>query len=505
MKENNSVNNLRLTDNHYRKVVEKFSHAIIIHTYQGTILDANQNARKLITKINKGSENLLDFFDSYFRQKAYDKFAELEPEESVRFETKISVENYLYDYEITSVVIDEEQKILISVFADISERKKTEQLVIRSERLSAVGTFAGGIAHEFNNIHTGIIGYLNLLLDHETFSNSVREKLEYALKGSLRAAQVTKRLLAFTVKKDVNKTACTLSDIVDHALEFVRGEYESEGVELVINHKSKVNLLLDKEQMVQAILNLMINAHHATLGKAKRVIEVISGIEGKRAYVKVTDNGCGIPEDELSKVFTPFFTRKGEHALSDNPMSAIKGLGLSICQTIVDSHGGEITLKSEENMGSEFYIYLPLHHGSSKIPVYRELPEVKSIEGTKVLVLDDEEMLLNLISHILGIEGCLVTAVDSGKKALEILQKTEFDIVLIDLQMPAMSGVEFMREMDKLDLDYKPIRIVITGKITTENFENYQDMDVFATIAKPFDMNDIYSYIAKALAVKEIS
>ncbi len=387
---------------------------------------------------------------------------------------------------------------------DEADYKVIEQAIIRAERIAAVSTFAGGIAHEFNNIHTSIIGFLSIVLDNETLNTSVKEKLEYALASSYRAAEVTKRLLAFTVNKKAERTSIQIKDIVEDALNLVKNKYESEGINFQVNHKTRASLFVDKEQLTQVVLNMLINSHHATAGKGKKNIAITTGIENNTAYIKIKDNGCGIPKNEISKVFTPFFTKKGEHADFDAPMAKAKGvgLGLSICQTIVDNHGGEIKVSSTYGEETEFTLLFPIdEHRSTKYisGIYKKLDK---IIGTKVLILDDEELILNLVSHILGREGCLVTAIDSGAEALELLKKVDFDIALIDLQMPKMNGIKFMQELDKLKLKNSPIKIVLTGEVTDENSEEIDELDVFTTIRKPFKVATIYRTIAKAITKK---
>ncbi|MHC4872012.1 MAG: hybrid sensor histidine kinase/response regulator [Planctomycetota bacterium] len=490
-----------LNEQHWKNCFENSAAPAVIHKSSGEIIAVNCMAREFNSEISE-KRNLYDFCEEDISGQIKENSDS--PEHERQFKTRLFTETSSREVKFFCSVIDSKNDILLSIFAGVEEEKSIEQDLIRSERLAAVSTFATGIAHEFNNIHTSITGFLHLVLDNETLTDSVREKLEYALISSNRAAEVTRRLVAFTSRdnSELERKEIVLQDVINYAIDMVKAEYEEGEVDFKINIGATVNLLAYKEQMIQAVSGLLVNACHATLGRKERIVEVSTGIKMGRAFIKVVDNGCGIPGDEITRIFTPFFTRKGEHAEGDAPMSRVKGvgLGLSICQTIVENHNGEIKVKSEDGKSSDFTIYIPIEASVPQALQDEDQYEISSIEGIKVLVLDDEEMILNIVSQILGYEKCLVTAADNGRLALEMLQKTDFDIVLVDLQMPGMSGVEFMKEMDKMNLKNPPAKIVFTGKVTQQYRREFEDLDVSTTLHKPFGWENLYSAIVKALA-----
>lgn len=375
-----------------------------------------------------------------------------------------------------------------------------EQAMMHAERMAAVGTIASGVAHEFNNIHAIIMGYLELALTDAALSEATRQQLGYIYEATERAVEVTRSLLTFSQKREMNRERASFSALVEDVLRIVSDEYQSEGVVIERRLHEPLDVLVDRQQMSQAIMHLVINARHAMLGRPEKRLTVETCVDGVRACLHVIDTGCGIPAADRNRVFLPFVSTKGEHAEGDTPQSRIKGtgLGLSVCQTVVQAHGGEIGVDSEVGKGTTFTLWLPLHTRTA-FSATAEMEAVSLHQGARVYVLDDEPRIREVLRDGLSNLGYLVEAGDDGAQALERLAAEGFDVVLVDLQMPKMSGVDFLRALQEMPATERPVPLVITGKFTNANTEGYAHLGVFDTLQKPCSLETMVERIGAAL------
>ncbi len=386
---------------------------------------------------------------------------------------------------------------------EIGSRQQIEAALIRAERLAAVGELAGGVAHEFNNINTSVLGFSELLLGDGQHSAETRDCLLRIRKAALRAKSITSSLLTFAGKGVSDFALANLALVLRESLALVSRDLETNGIEVRTELDTSITLPLDPSQIGQVALNLLLNAQHALLDRSEKRIEVRSWSEAEHACFSVTDTGCGIPEEHLGKIFSPFFSTKGEHSLGDSSQAAVRGtgLGLSVSQTIIDNHGGRILVESQPGRGSTFTVRLPLKRAESIIrrappgpAVTRELP------GGRIMVLDDEEETRDLLQIYLRRHGFEVYCQDEGERALELASEKAFDLVLVDLQMPRMTGLEFIRRLQKLTPEAAPQFLVITGKPLPSETEELQALGVPDIVFKPFSLDEIMRRIVALLA-----
>ena len=243
----------------------------------------------------------------------------------------------------------------------IRKQESLQEQLIRSDRLAAVGTMVGGVAHEFNNINVTVMGFSQLALSREDLEEDVRGHLNRINRAARRAQSITQDLLDF-VRRDKGIIARgNLAAAAGEALGLVREQFRKEGIVIGERIESLPDSTMNREQIVQVVLNILTNARHAMCEREERALTVETGVKGSQVFARVTDTGCGIPEERLSQIFTPFYSTKGEYA-GDNVMSRFKGygLGLSVCHTIVSNHDGDISVVSREGEGTTFTISLPL-------------------------------------------------------------------------------------------------------------------------------------------------
>ncbi len=380
------------------------------------------------------------------------------------------------------------------------ERAKAEEALVRAQQLAAVGTLAAGIAHEFNNIHTSVIGYLQLSLNCN-IDNEAREYIKRVLGAAKRATGITKNLLAFTRSGIIGKKNSNLNDIINETLSIVSRELNSEGIIVKLElDKNLPEINCDTGQIGQIIMNLLINARHAVYGREEKVVIVKSGQTKDYLFISVKDSGLGIPNDEKEKIFLPFFSTKGEYAKKDSITSDIKGtgLGLSVCNTIAHNHNGRIEFESEIEKGSTFTLFLArTEKEDAEAPVDSNLAQ--DLTG-RILILDDDKDIQLLLATLLRSKGHDIFSTDDGLDAIAEHQKNPFDIALVDLQMPKLNGIEFVKKMEMLK-SKPPEIIIITGKSTMFNVEEIKECkSITKIIKKPFDIYNIADSISIILS-----
>lgn len=282
---------------------------------------------------------------------------------------------------------DGRPKRILGTHTDITEQVVREQALIRSERLAAVGTLSGGVAHEFNNINTGVLGFVGIALERKELTPDVRKILERVRDSALRAKDLTANLLDFAGKRSMGARDADLGEVVVKTIELVEQQFDHEGTVLDVAIAPVPRLKFDPTQIGQVILNLLINARHALIDSPLKRIWVRMGVEESTVWVTVRDSGSGIKPELLSQIFSPFFSTKGEFAKDSQSKVKGTGLGLSVSTTIAENHGGSLNVENHPNGGAEFKLVLPLNSAAA-------------LRG-RALIVHDSEAVSALIAHAL--------------------------------------------------------------------------------------------------------
>jgi PAS domain S-box-containing protein len=385
------------------------------------------------------------------------------------------------------------------IVRDITERKKIEEELRKIERLESLGVLAGGIAHDFNNLLTGILGNLSLVQMEK--GEKFLGILEEAKQASIQAKNLTQQLLTFSKGGEPIKGKFSIDNIIRDSAKFtlhgsnVRCEFD------FANDLWKVEV--DKGQMSQVIDNLVINANQAMPEGGKIHIKAENTILEKEnllhlkegRYIKITlrDEGIGVPEKYLSKIFDPYFSTKQEGS----------GLGLATVYSIIQKHEGYITVESKIGRGTTFFIYLPATE--EKISEKEEKKRAKRTlagEG-RILIMDDEKIVRRAVGGMLSRLGYTVEYAEKGEGALSKYKEAKnsgklFDAVILDLTVPGgMGGKKTIEKLIKIDPDVKAI--VSSGYSTDPIMANYEKHGFKAVVAKPFDLKELNEAIKKVL------
>jgi signal transduction histidine kinase len=327
------------------------------------------------------------------------------------------------------------------------EHDRLEEQLRQSQKMEAIGLLAGGVAHDFNNILSVIMGYGDLLA-RGTPDGKMHDNAIQLLKASERAAELTRGLLAFSRKQTFNLERIDINQLATENCKFLK-RIIGEDIELVTEfHPKPLFLSIDKSQIQQVLMNLATNARDAMLLGGKLTIRITSeklddsfisghgfGTPGDYARIQVSDTGAGMDNETVQRIFEPFFTTK-ENAKGT-------GLGLSIIHGIITQHNGIVSCRSEQGRGTVFTIYLPLCPESEQSSVILAEIDRNSPFGTETILLaDDDEMLMEINSHHLESSGYRVYQAFDGAEAVEIFRNhaDEIDLVILDAIMPKMTG-----------------------------------------------------------------
>jgi signal transduction histidine kinase/CheY-like chemotaxis protein len=346
---------------------------------------------------------------------------------------------------------------VVGAALEITESKRLEAELIQSQKMESIGRLAGGIAHDFNNLLTSILGYAELAAVRMENGPVPREELEAIKAAGLRAADLTRQLLAFSRKQLLHPRVLSLNAVVEEFAPILRrtiGEHIDLRVAL---EPSLGRVRADRGQVEQTLMNLVVNARDAMPGGGTLTVETANvtvnevqarlrpGLKpGSYSGIRVADTGTGMDVHTLSRLFEPFFTTK--------ELGRGTGLGLSTVYGIVKQSGGYIGVESALGKGSTFEVLLPRVSAELEAEASDALPAQESRGSETVLVVEDEESLLELAVSVLRGSGYVVLAARDGAQALEVCQRYAgpIDLLLTDVVMPRMGGAELARKVGGL-------------------------------------------------------
>jgi two-component system cell cycle sensor histidine kinase/response regulator CckA len=391
----------------------------------------------------------------------------------------------------------------VILLRDISERKNLEEELLRAKTLESVGILAGGIAHDFNNILMAMTGQISLAKRLVQREDKVYERLSSAETASVRAKDLAQQLLTFSKGGEPVKRIVHIADTLKASVQF-----SLMGTKITCSYEIDNDLLpaeVDEEQLRSVIHNLATNAREAMPEGGEIFVTArnvdVEGLEGGRLapgkYVRttITDTGSGIRQEDLPRIFTPYFTTKGAGTKKG------MGLGLAICHSIVRKHGGHITVSSPPGEGATFDIFLP----AAKEGVKRAGESKMKSKGEKlrVLLMDDEEMVRNITAEMLEELGCRVTETTDGREALETYRAHQargetFDLVILDLTVPkGLGGKEVMPQF--LDLDANARVVISSGYADDPVMSRYEDYGFSDVVRKPYNIEELHAVLTRVL------
>ncbi|GBD39890.1 Sensor kinase CckA [bacterium HR37] len=414
------------------------------------------------------------FYTSKHEIKYGDKFLEVNLSPLVDFES----------HEIFGVV---------AVVEDITDKKKLEAQLIQSAKMSAVGQLAAGIAHEFSNILSAVLGYTGLAMSRNDLEQ-IKKDLKVVEKASNRAVDILKKLLSFSKRGEENFQLALIDEVIEDALALVEHTFEKEGIRIVRHYGRIPPIRMNPGEIQQVILNLAINSKHAM--PEGGVIAINVELEGDYVKIDFSDTGVGIPKENLPRIFEPFFTTKG------NSGEKGVGLGLSMVYAIIERHDGKISVSSEVGKGTTFTIMLPNIQRLSDTERERSERSLvgKRVQTTRkgnILVVDSEQVICEVIREFLSQAGHNVLIASTNESAIELIKNNHFDIVFLNLGRPERDWLEVIREIKNISPDSAVV--ILSGRSEDGIVDRVMSEGIFSFINKPFTLPQIQDTVARIL------
>jgi len=385
-------------------------------------------------------------------------------------------------FSVTTSWIQETGQIS-ACFEDVTEKRALENMMVRQEKQLLLDTMVGGIAHELNNKLTPVLGFAELLrLSTDQRTKTCAQNIG---RGIEEAAHIIRQLLQLSKPTSHQFEKIDLRQVLMESMTMLKFQIQDSGAIVRTSAPaSAVPVLADLSQLKQVVINLVINALQAMEGRPSPTIEIRIWSETKQVCLSISDNGIGMSSETIGRIFDPFFTTKGPDRGT--------GLGLSICTSIMQLHGGVITVESQPNVGSTFKLTLPIGTGSlsDKHPTTSQSQSpFKSGAHSQILVVEDESVVRNVMQEMLHTcFNCTVDLAQNGAEALEAISKKSYDLIISDIRMPVMDGPELYESLRENNQTAAKRFVFMTGHAGDQDMQQQIADWGMPVIAKPFKL-----------------
>jgi PAS domain S-box-containing protein len=455
---------LRESEARYRDLFDNASDLVCTTTLDGTFLYMNRAWHQAMTLSDEqlAGRRFLDLVHPDSRDRYLEVVARAEAGEPIGQVDLVLVTAggmpLTLEGNISCTTTDGSPARLRGIYRDVTERKRVEEQLRRAERMQASGRLAGGVAHEVNNMMTGVIGFSEFLLRSLEPMDPRRAEVAEIIKAGTRAADVTRQLLAFTRQQFLRPEVLPVNGVVQDLEKMLRRVLGEDHVLELALAADAGEIRADRGQLAQVLVNLMLNARDAMPGPGRVTITTRATVldarygahhdgvgipHGEYVQLSVSDTGVGMDRETQARIFEPFFTTK--------PVGQGTGLGLSTVYGIVKQSDGFVWVYSEPDLGTTFKIYLPRVGAGGAMPQQGEVGSAARGGSETILIVEDEEMVRSLASRGLREHGYIVIEARHGADALRQLEfRSAVDLVISDVVMPEMGGRELGRRLASL-------------------------------------------------------
>jgi PAS domain S-box-containing protein len=494
---------LRASEQQYRQIVETTTDGIMKSDVDGRIVFVNQRFAQMIgyQPSEMVGQSLFAFMSPAARMIAEAAFARRR--EGVRdtldatFHHRDGTEIYVNIAGTPLYDADGHHAGSLGVFRDVTEQIKLRSQLMVSDRMASVGTLAAGVAHEINNPLAAVLANLDYIADkllapgHPAAGRppmtdawtieEIRAPLEDAREAAQRVRLIVRDLRVFSRAPNEEPTAAVdVEAVMESSLRMAWNEIRHRA--RLIKLYGRVPAVLGNEaRLGQVFLNLIVNAAQAMDdGRAQQnQLTLVTRLDAGRVVIEVTDTGEGIQPVNLERIFDAFFTTK--------PVGVGTGLGLAICHRIVTDMGGTLTVQSQPGTGTTFRVELRPAAGEETVTVAPVAPVAAPRRRGRILVVDDEELVVRSVKRVLATEHDVVGACAAREALARCQDGEQFDVILCDLMMPDMTGMDFFRELSRILPDQATHVIFLTGGAFSESAHQFLAETVNQHLEKPFD------------------
>ena len=497
---------LRASEERFRAIYESAGMGIALCALSGNLLDCNAALSELVGADADDMRGLLldDLLASHERAPFRAALDRLEPSQVYRAEFELANAKHPAWAQLTVTVAGDASHpgYLIAMFENITLRKLAEAAreqraaaQLQSKKLESLGLLAGGVAHDFNNLLFGLLGNAALARKLIPTDSAVGRHLALIESAAVAAGELTSQMLAFSGQGELNKSRVNLGRLLRETVDLLAARTAAGSAtrpDFVFSIPADLpELHADAGQLRQVCMNLITNATDAMRGREGQILVRVFGIKsgalqdqaGPCICLEVEDQGGGMSEETKSRIFDPFFTTR----------PGGRGLGLAAVLGIVRAHGGTIQVESSVDVGSTFRVWLPESTPPSPAEATNDRPNDRGL----ALVIDDDEMVRDVTKGMLELDGLRVLAAGSGHAGLDLFKSHAFDVVILDLTMPDISGEEVFTHLRQLS----PIIPVVftTGFISHEASERLLAHAKVALLHKPYRLHALKEHLERVM------
>jgi PAS domain S-box-containing protein len=504
---------LQESEERYRRLVESSPDAIAVHS-EGKFVFVNSAAIKLIGAVNESQLIGLPVLSvihpddvDVVRQRIFIGMTErkaLPPME----EKFVRLDGSIVEVEVISLPIIFQGKPAMQVVArDITDQKKLQNQLLQSQKIQSLGTLAGGIAHDFNNILAIILGYSSTLEKNRNDAQKHAEGIAAINQAIDRGAALVRQILTFARKTDITFEPLSIPDLLHELLSMLKQTFSKTITFTQTYTPDLPDIIADRTQIHQTLLNLCVNARDAmpnggsiTIKAEQRTKEEVSrrfpsATQETYVCISVTDTGMGMDEATCARVFDPFFTTK------ENGKGT--GLGLSVVYGVMQSHHGFVDVESRMGEGTTFYLFFPVSPMAERPMDEVQLGKEKPSGGTEtILFIEDEYLILKVIRRLLKSYGYSVYVAADGEEALEVFarHRDEIDLVLSDVGLPKMSGIDVFKKLKEMDPHMKVV--LASGFFEPDLKFSLHQLGAKGFIQKPYSNDEVLRKLREVLDEK---
>jgi signal transduction histidine kinase/CheY-like chemotaxis protein len=374
--------------------------------------------------------------------------------------------------------------------ADLQGMEKLDPEEMYSEKITSLGVLSSSVAHEFNNIFAVIQGYAELINMQSPESKSIQNAISVIDGQTERGARLIESLNVFVKGRNAKLQYHPLGEIVGEVVSIQRAVIEKEGIELTVRNGQIPRVLVDREQVREAILNVLQNSIHTLNGDEPGLIEVSTEYSEEKVILTIRDNGTGMTRDQVDMAIHPFMGgMKPVDGADDHGGKEATGLWLAVAYGIMQSHGGLLTITSEKDSGKEICMVFPRTELGEDRGARYEQSEVVFFGDTRILIVDDEDPIREFLSRAFDAAGYQVIAVSSGEEAVEMCGFEDIDIVFLDYLMPGIKGDKVFELVKKVSPSTDIV--FITGVDEIPGINRLLDQGLAYILKKPFKIEKI--------------